>query len=64
MDIPEYIKKRNRRRSLSISDKLWEEIERSLKDTMSVSGFIKQAIVEKLEKDFDYKDYSEKMDYF
>ena len=48
--IPENIKKRNRQRSIAISDNLIEEIKKVTKGCVSVSGFIRLAITNELEK--------------
>jgi metal-responsive CopG/Arc/MetJ family transcriptional regulator len=40
----------NRRRSLSIPDKLWDDMVKATKETCSVSEFVRQAIKEKIEK--------------
>lgn len=49
-DIPESVKKRNRQRSIAISDNLINEIKYVTKDCISISGFIRMAIVNELEK--------------
>ena len=46
--VMEIVKKRNRRRAFSCSDELWEKIERSTKDCISVSKFIRDAVEEKI----------------
>ncbi|HLC73892.1 MAG TPA: hypothetical protein VJH20_04630 [Candidatus Nanoarchaeia archaeon] len=49
-DIPECVKKRNRQRSIAISDNLISEIKKVTKDCISISGFIRMAVVNELEK--------------
>jgi len=48
--LSEKVKKRNRQRSIAISDNLIEEIKKATKGCISVSGFIRLAIVNELEK--------------
>ena len=49
-EIPECIKKRNRQRSIAISDNLINEIKTVTKDCISISGFIRMAVTNELEK--------------
>lgn len=49
-DKPESVKKRNRQRSIAISYDLIREIQKVTKDYISVSSFIRMAVIEKLEK--------------
>lgn len=46
----EKIKDRNRQRSIAISDNLIEEVKEVTKDCISVSGFIRMAIINELER--------------
>ncbi len=46
----ESVRKRNRQRSISISDNLIKEVKRVTKGCISVSGFIRMAIVNELER--------------
>jgi hypothetical protein len=50
---------RSERRSFFCPNKLWKELKKKTDDCISVSTFIKQAIVEKL-----IKDEPEKKDYY
>ncbi len=47
---PESVRKRNRQRSISISDNLIKEVKRVTKGCISVSGFIRMAVVNELER--------------
>ena len=49
-DIPEHVLKRNRQRSIAISDELLKEIKEVTKGCVSVSGFIRLAVVNEIEK--------------
>ena len=49
-DIPIKVMKRNRQRSIAISDELIKEIKKATKGCISVSGFVRMAVVEKLER--------------
>lgn len=49
-NVLESVKKRNRQRSIAISDNLINEIKDVTKDCISISGFIRMAIVNELEK--------------
>lgn len=49
----EKIKRRNRQRSIAISDNLFAEIKKATRSCISVSGFVRLAVVEKLEKHKD-----------
>jgi len=55
----EYEMLRGERRSFFCPNKLWKELEKQAGDNISISTFIKQAIVGKLAKD-----QPEKRDYF
>lgn len=46
----ESVNKRNRQRSIAISNRLIEEIRKVTKDYISVSSFIRMAVVKELEK--------------
>ena len=46
----EIVKKRNRQRSISISYELLNKVKEQTRDCISVSGYIRMAILEKLEK--------------
>ncbi len=48
--ITESVRKRNRQRSIAISDNLVGEIRKATKGAISVSGFIRMAVVNELEK--------------
>ena len=50
---------RSERRSFFCPNKLWAELEKQTNDCMSVSSFIRQAVIEKL-----IKEEPEKEDYF
>ena len=47
-DIHIKVMKRNRQRSIAISDELIKEIKKATKGCLSVSGFVRMAVVEKL----------------
>ena len=49
-------KNRGERRSFYCPNQLWTIMKRELKDTYSISEFIKHAIRAKLRKDFDRED--------
>lgn len=49
-NIPENVKKRNRRRSIAISDNLINEIRNSTKGYISTSAFIRMAVLKELER--------------
>ena len=49
-DILDFVKKRNRQRSIAISDNLIKEIKDITKDCVSVSGFIRLAIRKEIDK--------------
>lgn len=38
----------NRSRTISISDELWNKIKKETKDTISISGFIRKCVEEKV----------------
>jgi hypothetical protein len=42
---------RTERRSFFCANKLWKELEKKTKDKMSISTYIKQAIIEKMQKE-------------
>jgi hypothetical protein len=44
----ETVRKRNRARTFSCSDELWEKIEKSTNDCISVSKFIRDAVEDKI----------------
>ncbi len=46
----EKIKNRNRQRSIAISDNLIKEVKELTRDCISVSGFIRMAIINELER--------------
>lgn len=46
----EKVRKRNRSRTISISVDLWEKIERTCDNNISVSSFIKMAVMKELER--------------
>jgi len=53
---------RSERRSFFCPNKLWKELKKKTDDCISVSTFIKQAVVEKLVKDEpEKKDYYESL---
>ncbi len=53
---------RSERRSFSCPNKLWKEIENKTKDRISISTFIKQAVLEKMIKEEpDMKPYFESL---
>ncbi len=49
-EIPESVKKRNRQRSISISDNLIKEIRDFTKGSISVSSFIRLSVMKELER--------------
>lgn len=49
-DIPEHVKRRNRQRSIAMSDNLIEDIRRTVRDHISLSSFVRVAILNELEK--------------
>lgn len=48
--ISESVKKRNRQRSIAISDNLIKEIKKLTKDSISVSSFVRFAVSRELER--------------
>jgi predicted CopG family antitoxin len=48
-DIPPHVKRRNRKRSIAISDNTWEEIKLITKGYMSVSQFIRMAVEKEIQ---------------
>lgn len=49
-DIPAHVKRRNRKRTIAISDNTWEEIKRITKGYITVSQFIRMSVEKELEK--------------
>ncbi len=46
---------RNERRSITMPNKLWDELVKITDDCMSVSEYVRQAILEKLKKEYPEK---------
>jgi len=49
-DIPAHVKRRNRKRTIAISDNTWEEIKNVTKGYMTVSQFIRMAVDKEIER--------------
>jgi metal-responsive CopG/Arc/MetJ family transcriptional regulator len=49
-DVLDFVKKRNRQRSIAISDNLIKEIEEITKGCISVSGFIRMAVRNEIDR--------------
>ena len=49
-DIPAHVARRNRQRSIAISDDMLKEIRNVTKGCISISGFIRMAVMKELEK--------------
>ena len=49
-EIPAHVRKRKRQRSVAISDEMIKEIKKHTKDCISVSGFIRMAVLKELER--------------
>jgi len=58
----EFEMRRSERRSFFCHNKLWKELKKKVADNMSISTYIKQAIIEKMKKeDEKNKEYYEKL---
>lgn len=51
MDEESFEEERSERKSVFFPNKLWEEIRLKTKDTTSISQYIKQAVIEKMERE-------------
>jgi hypothetical protein len=49
-DIPTHVSRRNRQRSIAISDNLINKIKKITEEHLSVSGFIKMAVIKEIRR--------------